>query len=201
MGERLELKMIILALWFLLLFSQICNILLCWTSNLKRSINFLYGWWRNWGYELHRSCFCVVAKFVKEWKQCLRVQRWRFVLKSLSGTQCGAFLFNKTPVWHIWHQECLRCERFVFISFPLSISWMWPKTERYVTELYGDSSENELKMTKWQLELTTQPSHTLIHTYTLKHTVCSTDTAAISYHLSRLTAAAEETDGKRDGEQ
>lgn len=37
------------------------------------------------------------------------------------------------------------------------------------------------------------------HTHTQQpHTVCSTDTAAISYHLSRVTAGETKTDGKRD---
>lgn len=42
----------------------------------------------------------------------------------------------------------------------------------------------------------TANTHSHTHKKPHTHTVCSTDTAAISYQLSRLTAGEKETDGK-----
>lgn len=103
MGELFELKMIILALplpLLLLLLPQNtqrpAQLNFKLTEELQLMLIFRLDVDRepDRGYELRMSCFCVV----KEWKQCVRVQRSQFVLKRLSETRRGSFLFTQTAV-------------------------------------------------------------------------------------------------------
>lgn len=89
----------------------------------------------------------------------------------------------------------------VFISSSLSVSSECARMQRSATGIEEDPSENEDDTVTAGAD--SPANRTLECDATRAHTgtVFSSDTAAISYHLSHLTAEEKETDGRRNGKE
>lgn len=155
------------------------------------------------------SQLSLLKRVFKEWRQLLTGQRLEFVSQSPSVGISGSLFFLTEPLFDIFDIKNVSVVK-VFLSLRLHFFLLVRQSAAtddrnssvcvslYMCVCVSDGALRmillKFMMTKWQTEMTTQPIRTKIYT----QAVCSFDTAAISYHLSRLTAGEKETDGKRD---